>query len=336
MSNEYKVALIDSGIDYRNAFVNSNVIGGISFFIENDRIIENSQYFDQHGHGTWCGTVIKQAYPNVKLYIVKVLDERNKGDCRCLIRALEHLVCVPVDLICMSLATQSMTMIDELQSACCRLVDQGKLLLSALDNRARYSLPASLPFVIGVQGSNFNDSDVFWYNSKYDIQCVADGCPILVKTIDGAYTFFGGNSKAVAHVSGTLLKIFDEKEVNGYWEVKERLESGAARRKWKQEDIGRNFQFPVEFGSHGSTELKRRDYDVLSSIVEEELQIPSKTSYTEPLLISKNLRSPSEYGKVMQRIEEYWGLDFSNMRIPISVFSTIDVLGRFVLEQLIS
>lgn len=84
---------------------------------------------------------------------------------------------------------------------------KGKIIVASVSNGHRQSFPAAYPSVIGVRGSFFSSSEEYWYNSKEDIQCIADISPTFTSWTLDNYFMFSGNSRACAVISGLLLKL---------------------------------------------------------------------------------------------------------------------------------
>ena len=74
-SNQVKVAVMDSGVDYVN---DSNIIVKHINFVEEENYIP-SYYEDVTGHGTAIAGIISEISANSEIYSVRVLNSQNKG-----------------------------------------------------------------------------------------------------------------------------------------------------------------------------------------------------------------------------------------------------------------
>ncbi|EKC46922.1 serine protease [human gut metagenome] len=113
-----------------------------------------------------------------------------------------------------------------------------KLIVASVSNGHRQSFPAAYPSVIGVRGSFFSSSEEYWYNSKEDIQCIADISPTFTSWTLDNYFMFSGNSRACAVISGLLLKL--ETDYNMILNLESAgliLEKNATRNDWTENDI---------------------------------------------------------------------------------------------------
>lgn len=125
-----------------------------------------------------------------------------------------------------------------LKSICNALRKSGKILVASVSNGHRRSIPASYPSVIGVRGSLFSSAEEYWYNSKKDIQCIADISPTFTSWNLDNYFMFSGNSRACALTSGLLLKLETEyNTILNYKSAGPLLEKNAARNDWTENDI---------------------------------------------------------------------------------------------------
>lgn len=125
-----------------------------------------------------------------------------------------------------------------LKPICDALQKKGKIIVASVSNGHRQSFPAAYPSVIGVRGSFFSSSEEYWYNSKKDIQCIADISPTFTSWTLDNYFMFSGNSRACAVISGLLLKL--EKDYNTILNLESAgliLEKNATRNDWTENDI---------------------------------------------------------------------------------------------------
>ena len=239
MKKKIKIALIDSGINDR---FNSQVIEGISIIYDEKKkqVSFSDDYTDENGHGTYCAQIINSYCPFVEFVIIKILDKNNRGYSQALTAALEYLLQFPVDIINLSLAVLQGELNEKISKLCARLKNNGVIINVSVANRELTSFPASLRSTIGIRGAFNIDKHKIWFNEKIEIQCVANIIPVLVYNHESAKTFFGGNSKATALVTGLIANTMYNSKIVG----EELFKELAARTKWDENDIQKEFQSP--------------------------------------------------------------------------------------------
>lgn len=235
MNNDV-VILLDTGID-KTAFKDC-LIGGQHFFVEGDTIYCDENFEDDNGHGSACAYIIKSLFPSAQFYAIKILDNNAETIYPILETALEYCSSLEYPLINLSLAMLDDNVNGKFSKLCDNLRKQGKVLLSSVHNGYTESYPASYESVIGVRGSRFTDPIGYWYNSKNNIQCIADITPSFTNRSLDRYFVFGGNSKACALVTGLILKI--AKDNNILLDLNSAnfmLEKNAQKNEWTESDI---------------------------------------------------------------------------------------------------
>ena len=185
------VAVIDSGINLNHEFLKESVNGGISISVNEGKIIYDSDYSDQCGHGTACCSVIKNECYNANLYIVKILDSNGKSSLMVLEKALEYLLYIDVRIINLSLSITEKSNYNKIITLCKQLQMQKKILVCSLANNQKYSMPAILNDVIGVRGYILEEEGGFWFNRKKRIQCIMDSNPHMHCDLQNGYRLFG-------------------------------------------------------------------------------------------------------------------------------------------------
>lgn len=196
-----RICIVDSGISDP---LDKGFLGGINLSTSNKKDI-----IDRNGHGTMCISTIRKIVPEVEYYVIKVFDNSLECSSLKLVEALNFLLKIDVKIINLSLSTPSRKYIKKFQSVCKKLHRQGKIIIASCDNRQNPSIPAECKYVIGIKGKLLNSLESFYYFPEEKIQCWADNTPIIVKGIDGDYSFFGGNSKAAACMTGNIVKLIN-------------------------------------------------------------------------------------------------------------------------------
>lgn len=199
------VVLIDSGINKLD-FCDC-LVGGKHFYVEENYVCCDDSFDDDNGHGSACAYTIKSIFPETQFYIIKILDQNLETVYPVLEAALEHCMDLKYHIINLSLSLLEEVGSVNLKLICDALQKKGKIIVASVSNGHRQSFPAAYPSVIGVRGSFFSSSEEYWYNSKEDIQCIADISPTFTSWTLDNYFMFSGNSRACAVISGLLLKL---------------------------------------------------------------------------------------------------------------------------------
>jgi len=326
-----KVAVIDSGIDVNNIDIKDNIVGGISF--EDDH---SEDYHDENGHGTLCAAVVKSQYPAAGIYAVKVLNHDAGGTHRSLLNGLKHMLGSDIRLINLSIAIFNDDYAQQINEICQALYNEGKIIVCSIANGSDKSSPAQFANVIGVAGKMFKTPEEYWYNSRYDIQCIADMTRMLTSDLKGTYRLWGKcNSKATALLTGKIAGIMAEKPDISFEELEEILEEKAARTEWDsislQEDELPNESFNKEKYTTNSGIVQQ-----ITSIFKETYRLSEDIS---DLLQANHLFhpsigvDPSNCYEVIQRIETTFGLKFDYRYISSATFASINTLSDLVIDR---
>ncbi len=204
-----KIAVIDTGIDYRHPDLHRCYAGGYDF------VNEDPDPADDHGHGTHCAGIIAADYngvgvigvaPRASVYAVKVLDRRGKGYFSDIIAGLEWAVDHGMQIASLSLGAQDDCR--TLQRACDAAYRRGLLLVAASgnDGKNKVMAPARYDSVIAVSAVGLGDRVPSWVSTGSEVELAAAGVNILsAKT--GGYAALQGTSMAAPHVAGAAALV---------------------------------------------------------------------------------------------------------------------------------
>lgn len=334
MKRRVKVAIVDSGVDMKDEYITQSCEEGMSITI-NDNIVEIKKNFnDQNGHGTYVANLIRMLNKDVSFSIVKILNKDNKCTMRSLISALEYLKNSNVHIINLSLSTQKKEGVSELKRVCEQLRRQNKVIVSSAINNMKRGYPAMFPDVIGVLGDVRICKQKFGFNKSFNLQCVANSVPILVKDLTGEYTFFGGISKASAEFTATISQI-----VSQYSEVdmlESDLEKCALNREWNINNLETDLK-KVGKQTWGKNNLNSHEREDILDMVCEELGISNggRETFQNRTLFAPEFKMNKESGgRIIKRLEKRFTLCLSHQYIPITILQSIDTIEGFVSEIL--
>jgi subtilisin family serine protease len=200
-----KVAVLDTGIDYKHSDLDDNCYGGVNV------INSRKDYKDDNGHGTHVAGIIAAennnigvvgVAPEASLYGVKALDRNGSGWLSDIIAGLEWCVNNGMDIVNMSLSTNSD--IQTFHDACDAASSTVTLVAAAGNDGGAVDYPAAYDSVIAVSATNSSDGLAYFSSYGPEIAIAAPGVNILSTYKGGGYETHSGTSMACPHVVGTL------------------------------------------------------------------------------------------------------------------------------------
>lgn len=297
-----RIAILDSGCcEYQ--LENMNVICKKNF------IDLSEDVRDEHGHGTASFYIIHHMVQEAEYLILKVLDKNAYTKISVILSALEFLLTVETDFICMCLSTAINSNNDKMYLLCEALTKQGKKIIASRANALEDSYPAEFNNVIGVEGILMREHTDFWYNKEHKIQVVSDLTPIMVPYNDyKRWHMFGGNSKATAIFCGLLV-------ANNKNDIYHFMEQNNSRTVWTEADI--------RAGKIYNNKLLKRRVD--NKTLYEAILLALKPYYGE-IEEKTNLHTsltPDNYFDVLYNLERKLQLSLDYCNFKYSDFDTI-------------
>jgi len=205
-----RVAVIDSGIEDGHPLV-GRVEHAIA--VERDDATDDGVRFvdephaDLYGHGTACAGIIRSLAPDVELISVRVLGPNLKGSAFAFANGLDWCIEHGVDVVNLSLSTAN----DDWADTFWDLVDQaayrGVLLVSAMNNEPKRSIPSEYAGVFSVACAPGTDREQFWFNPTGPAQWGTAGIDVDVAWGGGTTLSATGNSFAAPVIAGHLARI---------------------------------------------------------------------------------------------------------------------------------
>lgn len=210
-SRSIKVAVLDTGVDYRLL----DLKGKVDIQNEKNFVDPNGEgdAIDDHGHGTHVAGVIgavrdngvsmRGIMPNVSILPVKVLDAGGSGETDHIALGIKYAVDAGAKVINMSLGGgESRTMGYMLKYA----YDRGVVVVAATgnDGDSSVSYPGSSKYTISVGATNTFGLVSDYSNFGLGLDVVAPGSKVASLVPDGNVVYMDGTSMATPHVAAVV------------------------------------------------------------------------------------------------------------------------------------
>ena len=201
------IIIIDSGIEN----IYPNVVGGINISIDGDKIIFTDDYIDNFGHGTAIYHLINDNCKDIQFFIIKIFDESFTTDQRLLLSALTY---VYDNINCKFIVISSGTIICNNIKLISNVIDnlfyhKNVYVISAFDNNAALSFPASHDKVIGIDSSERVTPIENYYITK--------GSPINILSTKRTHRLrWLNNQKIIQSGNSFLTAEYASKLINSY------------------------------------------------------------------------------------------------------------------------
>ncbi|GGF94562.1 hypothetical protein GCM10010912_44390 [Paenibacillus albidus] len=185
-SGKIKIAIIDDGINTK-CFDFGELEEDIE--ITEHSIKKRKKISDEPpflSHGTICGIIIKNNASLAALCSVKILNsKKGKASKEQLIRALYWCLENGVRIVNMSIGSINIKDFDDIKNCVNYVAAKGLIIIAAVNNNGRYTVPACLTNVIGVSCNQFNLKEEGYYfvgNSLMGIDVFTSGRHFLNST----------------------------------------------------------------------------------------------------------------------------------------------------------
>ena len=211
-----KIAVLDTGVDYKHPDLRLNYNGGYDFINDDD------DPMDDNGHGTHVAGIIAAAKdgkgvlgvaPEAEIYAVKVSDSRGKGSFSGLIKGIDWAIEHDIDIVTMSITGTGGT--KALQKAVQLAYEEhGIILVAAVGNGGSGEVlyPAAYDEVIGVGSVTQDNEKSSFSRSGDEVELVAPGSGIKSAAIGGKYRVSSGTSMATPFVTGAAALVLESDE----------------------------------------------------------------------------------------------------------------------------
>lgn len=210
-----KIAVVDTGIDYNHQDLKARFAGGW------DTYNEDSDPYDDHGHGTHVSGIISAdlndvglagVAPKASIYAIKALDSNGTGYVSDIVEAIDWAMNHGAQVINFSLGSYSDSLI--LRNKINEAAGKGIYLVAAAGNTYGGPLlyPAAYSSVISVAATD--NSDRLAYFSSLGAEIAAPGVAVTSSVPGNTYATWSGTSMAAPHVTATVALMIANKQTN--------------------------------------------------------------------------------------------------------------------------
>jgi subtilisin len=208
-----RVAVVDTGIDFKHPDLQPNYVGGTSF------VPGTATPMDDHGHGTHCagtiaasinGSGVVGVAPQASLYAVKVLDHNGSGQFSWIISGIDWCIQHGIHIISMSLGGSAAP--TALETMCNLAWSKGVLIVAAAGNAnqqtpvppaaSNVGYPGKYKNVIAVSAIDSANVIAPFSSRGPEVDLCAPGVSVLSDKLGGGTTVMSGTSMACPHVAG--------------------------------------------------------------------------------------------------------------------------------------
>ena len=215
--------MIDSGIEASHPAVGA-VAGSVVISPDADAPdgyrVEDTEPVDLYGHGTACAGIIRALAPEVELYSVRVLGERLTGRARCFAAGVDWALEHGMGVVNLSLSTTNEDWLVAFYDLADRAQHRGVMLVSALSNEPKVSIPSEFASVFSVAATAATDREEFHANPAPPAEWGAPGVDVEVAWLDGGTVTATGNSFAAPVIAGHLARIVSAHPGITCWQAK--------------------------------------------------------------------------------------------------------------------
>ncbi|MGA9279580.1 S8 family serine peptidase [Ilumatobacter sp.] len=205
-----RVAVIDSGVDGSHPLV-----GGVAEYVsividaetEAGVRFEREPHEDLYGHGTACAGVIRALAPEAELVSVRVLGASLKGSAGVFARGVQWCIDNGIVIANLSLSTTNERWAETFHGLVDTAAFRRMLLVSAMANERRRSIPSEFAGVFSVACGPGTDRERFWCNPNGPAEWGAPGIGVDVAWNGHSTITTDGNSFAAPVIAGHLARI---------------------------------------------------------------------------------------------------------------------------------
>lgn len=204
------VAMIDSGVNPWHSHV-GQLRGGLGFVHDSDgRVVPDTDFRDEIGHGTAIAGIIRAGAPRAGLYAMKIFRRELRASVSVLAAALSWAVRGDLKVIHLSLGTRREEARGVLMDLCGKAHEKGLIIVAAAPSLKERVYPATFETVLGVTWDRQCRASDLVYFPGSPVELGACGHPRALPGMDQERNF-SGSSFAAAHVTARVAAILESR-----------------------------------------------------------------------------------------------------------------------------
>lgn len=212
MNKKINIAIVDDGVNY-NQLIFSNKPTYNLEVTENLKIKKRRKFFQLGlSHATICAGIINKYCSGIVINSIKVLSSENrKGNIDQLIKALYWCAENNIDIVNLSLGSVYFKDFSRIKKCINDITSRGVIIVAALNNNDKFTMPACLSHVIGVKSDKDFSNECYHFISKpwYGIDVLASGIHKL-KFKSQEYITKSTNSYAAPLITSIIARFIQE------------------------------------------------------------------------------------------------------------------------------
>jgi uncharacterized NAD-dependent epimerase/dehydratase family protein len=227
----FKIAVIDRGIDFSHPRLTNCKNSGIEIKGTGNSFEYKANYTDTSGHGTAIAGIIHKIVPAIEIVAVKLSPEDGVINELLLCEGIKWcLLQKEIKVINISLGVASSTPHPLLYELCNGAYSKEVYICASSYNMPGYECyPAHFSSVFGITSGYVKDKLNYGYIDNADINIIAKGTTQRLAWIDGGYRISSGNSFATACFSGILSRMILNYPDKSFIEMQQLIKENAQK-----------------------------------------------------------------------------------------------------------
>lgn len=225
-----KVGLIDDGV-YIDSEIKRNIRFTGEVLTEGKEVIVQITKNTPYSHGTICAKIMIKQFSDIEIYSIKILREDSlTANIRQLDIAIEWCVNNEMALINLSLGSVNSIEFEKIDKIMRRAYMKDIIIVAAFNNNNTFTMPASLPYVIGVKSFKKRRGKMRKVKKSFIGENIIENSRYAITIENKKYVTPRCNSFAAPAVTGKLCEFLcsiekDKKNNSGLGEIERDLTS---------------------------------------------------------------------------------------------------------------
>lgn len=201
-----RVGLIDDGV-YVDNEIEKNIRFTGEILPEGKEVIEQITKNTPYSHGTICAKIMIKQFFDIEIFSIKILKEETlTANIDQLAIAIKWCIDNEISLINLSLGSVNSIEFEKIERIMWHAHTKGIIIVAAFNNNNTFTMPASLPFVIGVKSSKRRKSKIKKVKKSLVGESIIESSRYSIIIENKEYITPKCNSFAAPAVTGKICK----------------------------------------------------------------------------------------------------------------------------------